>query len=162
MELSKAQWQPSGAPNPPKKPISLVFAGCVILLCIPLALALLGALTGVIFPKKPPPPRPPSVDIADLSPTQIVEAWLGKVQASDQVKASNAWCLDTPEITFTGLEEWSIQNEVINEDRALVAVRIKSKSKMGVTQTKSGTVTLQRTGYRKGERSWCIVGFREL
>lgn len=152
----KQQWLPPG----PK--VSPAVVGCVVLLCIPVALAMLGVLTGVIFPKKPPPPRPPSVDIADLSPTQIVEAWLGKVQASDQVKASNAWCLDTPEITFTGLEEWSIQNEVINEDRALVAVRIKSKSKMGVTQTKSGTVTLQRTGYRKGERSWCIVGFREF
>jgi hypothetical protein len=87
---------------------------------------------------------------------------MDKIQIGDQARASNAWCLDTPEVTFTGLEEWSIQNEVINEDRALVAVRVKSKSKLGVTQTKSGTVTLQRTGYRKGERSWCIVGFREL
>jgi hypothetical protein len=158
MEPDKRQWTPAE----PKKPLNLVMVGCIALLCIPLALAMLGVLTGVIFPKKPPLPKPPPVDVADLSPTQIVEAWLGKIQASDQVKASNAWCLDTPEVTFTGLEEWSIQNEVINEDRALVAVRVKSKSKLGVTQTKSGTVTLQRTGYRKGERSWCIVGFREL
>jgi hypothetical protein len=51
---------------------------------------------------------------------------------------------------------------VVTGDRALVAVQVKSKSKMGVVQVKSGTVTLQRTGYKKGERSWCIVGFREL
>lgn len=158
MEPHKQQWV---APEP-KKPLNLVMVGCAVLLCIPLALAMLGALTGVIFPKKPPPLKLPPVDIADLSPTQIVEAWLGKIQASDQAKASNAWCLDTPEVTFTGLEEWSIQNEVVNGDRALVAVQVKSKSKLGVVQVKSGTVTLQRTGYKKGERSWCIVGFREF
>jgi hypothetical protein len=158
MEPHKQQW----TPPEPKKPLNLVIVGCVVLLCIPLALAMLGALTGVILPKKPPLPKSPPVDVADLSPTQIVEAWLNRIQASDQVKASNAWCLDTPEVTFTGLEEWSIQNGVVTGDRALVAVQVKSKSKLGVVQVKSGTVTLQRTGYKKGERSWCIVGFREL
>jgi hypothetical protein len=158
MEPHKQQW----TPPEPKKPLNLVIVGCVVLLCIPLALAMLGALTGVILPKKPPLPKSPPVDVADLSPTQIVEAWLGRIQTSDQVKASNAWCLDTPEVTFTGLEEWSIQNGVVTGDRALVAVQVKSKSKLGVVQVKSGTVTLQRTGYKKGERSWCIVGFREL
>lgn len=159
---TKQQWQP---PQEPKKGPNIVLIGCVILAAIPVALVLLGAITGVIF-KKPPPakPAPPVVkqEARNLSPRQIVTEWL-TLQQQGNAAAQSAWCQNSPRVQSFAVEEFRVDNEVVEQDEAYVAIQIRGKNAFGASLVKSATVRLLRTeGKRPDLPAWCIFGITEL